>query len=435
MITTCPACGGQVQYHPDDIGRTVACRQCGARLEVDSDGLRASVGGRRAAQASAVSAPPDVIPADAVPAVSGVSSRLADPRPAWMDVASYVFLFGLFIVLPSVFVPMIQRASQSRIEGKLIEGQIPTNQKRHALDALRRDKEDEANFKDRTERLADKHASISKRRDELNKKMATAPFAEMDRLQADMQKLNDEETNLFDEDRKLNDDRAKAHDAIEKDLRKDKDDLDKEEKKWLKDRDKLEDERQEAQASALKWSPFFTGVLMFGSIFLAVGAIGFLGPRQTVARRVVGAVTLGLLVLLLFNKLGGGRSLLSLASAGSSYDFSTPQSAVTSEWQMELDGDIEAAIAHRVQTEGPAIRDRLASFRVQKEAQENGFTVLFASYQEKGKEHREIYAMKPDAESGIWRRSFIYDETWSDGLRKEIEDWQRLPDDRTPIPQ
>src|ERR1051326_326067 len=327
MNAPCPACGAQLHYLHDDIGRTISCRQCGARLEVDSGGLHATCGGGHPGQATAGAGAAEVLPAVAANPGAHFTPRAAEARPAWMDIASWVFLLGLLIVLPAVFVPMIMRSGLQRLEGRMIEGQIPVNQKRHEIDALRRKKEDDPKLKERSDKVAERRKDLDKRRNDAQAEMNKAASDEAFRAaQAKMEKVMQDDEPLRKDEEDLRIDKDKARTAAEKELSKENDDLAKKERDWLTERDKLDDERQKSQASALWWSPIFMSILAFGSIVLAVGALGLLGPRQTVARRVVGAVTLGLLVLLLFNKLAGGRGLLALASGGD-YDYSTPSSA------------------------------------------------------------------------------------------------------------
>src|SRR5262249_9207842 len=114
------------------------------------------------------------------------------------------------------------------------------------------------------------------------------------------------------------------------------------------------------------------------------------------------AVSLLALALNLFrgNPLGAGLS---------KYDFSTPRAAMTSQWEMEVNGDIRALIEYGSTVNGPRIREKLKTLDVRKEAEWHGKKILFIRYESDGVKRYETVGMEKDAKSGFWMNRYVDD--------------------------
>lgn len=96
-----------------------------------------------------------------------------------------------------------------------------------------------------------------------------------------------------------------------------------------------------------------------------------------------------------------------LGSDLSSYDYSTPQAALKSDWQMERDADFLALVELQRKTRGREKGEQLRTLEIKKEATWKGKTILFASYERDGTKVYETLAYKKDDKAGIWQRDFV----------------------------
>ncbi len=74
----------------------------------------------------------------------------------------------------------------------------------------------------------------------------------------------------------------------------------KERKEWDREKVKLQARVDAAEIKVQKARYWYTWGMLFGFLVLAVGALGFLHPSQTTARRVVGGIVLAAEVLVIF---------------------------------------------------------------------------------------------------------------------------------------
>jgi hypothetical protein len=88
-------------------------------------------------------------------------------------------------------------------------------------------------------------------------------------------------------------DKDKPTDADEKKRREERD-------SWEKKRKELEEQVDELRTSNQRVQPVYTWGMLIGMLFLAVASILYLSPRQSGARRIVGAVVISAEVLLIF---------------------------------------------------------------------------------------------------------------------------------------
>ena len=69
---------------------------------------------------------------------------------------------------------------------------------------------------------------------------------------------------------------------------------------WVKQKQRLEDDAEELNNDAAQSGYGYTWGMMFGFLFLAAAALGYLNPSQPTIRRVVGAIVIVAEVLLIF---------------------------------------------------------------------------------------------------------------------------------------
>jgi hypothetical protein len=102
---------------------------------------------------------------------------------------------------------------------------------------------------------------------------------------------------------------AKNYDAEDKTRKEAKE-------KWDEQKKELEEDVEDARTSSRRNIYWYTWGMLWGFMFLAVGALGFLKTQQTTIRRVVGAIILCAMVVLIFmvflissavSSVGGGR--------------------------------------------------------------------------------------------------------------------------------
>jgi hypothetical protein len=169
MKSTCPHPGCNTTYDLTNQprGSRFVCKTCGQTLAVEADGLRL---------ASPIPAPPSP-PASANPAeppVTGAAASPPRPQPVGpliseetkaqaaavasdiavrmrrvADWSTWMFGGGLFLMLCAIFFPLLDRASVSRLEAKIVAGDVA--QERQAA-ALARKKEPTEAEKSRVEK-------------------------------------------------------------------------------------------------------------------------------------------------------------------------------------------------------------------------------------------------------------------------------------------
>ena len=147
-----------------------------------------------------------------------------------------------------------------------------------------------------------------------------------------------------------------------------------------------------------------------------------MSPLPIVISAVAAVVSLAALLLTLWllmnNPLGKGLN---------AYDFSSPEQAMLSQIDIELNKDFRAAIElQRIRTGSDVTaRERRKTLKVHKEVTYQGKKILFVSFSRNGLPKHDIASFEKDADSGFWFPSFVstYDMD-DDALEKSIKDWK-----------
>jgi hypothetical protein len=316
MTENCPRCGAMVTFFASDVGNTITCRACGEGLSVTSDGL---------VRNPVASAPPPVVTAAPAAAAQRPSAAAAapSPRPAsapqaplggaveWLGwLLGMLFLPGLCLTLLFEFLPAVDRAAAKSLDAELLELKLTSTKARQELDQKKEEKRQDLRKKERE--LQYKYDELSERRQELDRRRTKSKGdkGEMDDLQREEDVLRRDEKGLFKESEQLREEREKLESSLKKTFREDLERLDKTEKDGIKKQDKLALQQQAAAATSLRLDYWCQGGQLLGLLVLMVGSVGYLSAKQSLVRRIVGAIVLGVVVLLLVAKLNGGRGVI-----------------------------------------------------------------------------------------------------------------------------
>jgi predicted Zn finger-like uncharacterized protein len=157
-------------------------------------------------------------------------------------------------------------------------------------------------------------------------------------------------------------------------------------------------------------------------------------PAQPQSPRRVGFGT-----LLLYWLPGGVALLIALAAllvalfrgpgwgGFSNYDFTTPKAALTSEWEIRLNGDLAALVELHRQIDGPRLKEQLRSLDVRKEATWGKKTILFISFEQDGVKKYDTVGFQKDAKTGLWRHDFVSEfevERENRPLAEQMRSWR-----------
>ena len=123
MRNACPTCETVYAVTPKDVGRRIVCKKCGATLVIDDDGFR-------------VETPPR--PAEPMPLREERPRAARPPReplmaPLWARVKPYLdpptaaFAAGVFLVIVSLFMPLIGKAKVERRQAAITEERLYTD--------------------------------------------------------------------------------------------------------------------------------------------------------------------------------------------------------------------------------------------------------------------------------------------------------------------
>ena len=115
----------------------------------------------------------------------------------------------------------------------------------------------------------------------------------------------------------------------------------------------------------------------------------------------------------------------------SSYDFTSPQKALRSQLEMEINKDLRAMLELGKLRSVKYNREKLETIRVHDEAEYQGKKLLFVSFKKNSILQYDMAAFEKDAECGLWFRSYVLTSSMEDeGLKAKIEKWEnRKPDD------
>ncbi len=237
MQNTCPNpnCGAMYNLTAQHVGRSFACKKCGATLVVSASGLE-------------IAGPPPVVEAMGYPSADEPPLPSRRPRTgpgagaffaqAWerirSDAATWVFGAGAFFVILCLFFPLLDHARVLRREAKL--------------------------------------AARDRQEQRLN--------AELRRKEAEL--------------------RGKGEDP-DKVLKKEKEEREKAYKRWQEEeKPRMEQDVDDARDTESAWRYWYHWGMMWGFLFLAYAALGYLTPTQATIRRVVGSIIICAMMLLIF---------------------------------------------------------------------------------------------------------------------------------------
>jgi hypothetical protein len=118
---SCPVCGTQFKIGPGQVGTQFPCFKCGTSLTVTPAGI----------QAAGAAPPPPPPPLSAVPlshdrAAAALPAVSAPAGPPWwrrVDVPTWLFGLGTFLVILYLFLPLINHGKARRARAKLSLGE------------------------------------------------------------------------------------------------------------------------------------------------------------------------------------------------------------------------------------------------------------------------------------------------------------------------
>jgi hypothetical protein len=440
MTEGCPRCGALVTYFASDVGDTIECRSCGERVRVTPDGLERARGGSSAAPPRrSEPPPPEAPPPPAVrpaPAAPKAGTGILD---TFGMVLGCLFLPGLFLTVLFLLLPVIHRAGVGSIDAAEIDLEVSLTKARQDLerkkDVEREDmRKKERDLKFKMNEMQERIQELEQRRNKLT------PSPELDDLNKQIDSLRQEQDALIKQNTAVAEERQKLESSLTRKFRDDEDKIDKEERDNAKKRDKLELDRRAAEATMLRWSYWYQWGQLGGVLLLLIGSVGYLSGRQSVVRRVVGAVAIGAVILLVVAKMNSGRGvLLSMGGSGgagkglSAYNLSTPRDTAMAELDMVLNNDLLALVELRdppgqeiLARELQFVREKKATLKVHKEAKWKGLMLLFVSFQKDHKTTHEVEALEFVPEKGRWRPNFVSLEAvraTDPQLAREMEQW------------
>jgi len=257
MINICPQQGCDAVYDLSDadVGRSFPCKKCGAMLLVEPDGLRMLSRGAERVPAAGAPAPPP-LPADA-PSPARTTPENPSMRPLnnihgspINTLFTILFAVGASLAVVFVFLPLLDQTRVSARKAAISAG----DQRIKRMD--KGDTPAEPPFGLRPPDLP--------------------PEKDADKKDKDAQTPAEKPGELT---------------PAEKKKRRDE---------WAKEKKDLEERAEDAATFGQQAMHYYTWGVLFGFLLLAVGGVGFLGPGQPVARKVVGAVVLCALVVVIF---------------------------------------------------------------------------------------------------------------------------------------
>jgi hypothetical protein len=229
----------------------------------------------------------------------------------------FLYVPGLFFTLLFLLLPQFDDARVARMKLDSLDDNAPFRKKEIEYnqnlfkkgDAFR-DKLRQLTY--RTDDLAERQRQLDKRRNDFNDKTTTE---ERDRAQKDQEALDKDRQALQKDREALNVEAGSANYKAAKEMRPEKEKVDKEKEDWQFKKQILMMEQTQSETGAAWRRALYVFGLLFATIILMLGAIGYLSPRQGPWRRVVGAITVGAIVLMIAAKMNGGRSVIIGASA------------------------------------------------------------------------------------------------------------------------
>jgi hypothetical protein len=443
MTDSCPRCGALVTYFASDIGDTTTCRNCGEILRVTTDGLVRTHTTAPAAAATSQPTPPAASPPIpmATPAPRPDAGAGSGVRDVLGMILGFLFLPGLFLTLLFLLLPIIGRGRLSAIDADQLDLDAPVTKARQELDQKKSEKRDEIRKNERDvqakqDDVRDRQKELDDRRQKLFAAGKQPEKGEIEAIDKEQMKLRDEQGALDREREKYRDQSRKLDDGTTKELRAEVEKLEHAQRENAKKRAPLELERSNVEASTLRWNYRFQWGQLIGVLVLLIGSVGYLSSRQSMVRRVVGAIAIGAVVLLIVAKMNNGRGVfLTMGAAGggdkglSAYNLSTPRDALVADMDMLLNNDVHAYAELRdLGDQLRLVRQKKDTMKVHKEVKWKDQVLLFVSFQMDDRMTYAVEAMEHVPGKGRWRPHFISPQQvkGSDpALAQEMEHWNK----------
>jgi hypothetical protein len=110
------------------------------------------------------------------------------------------------------------------------------------------------------------------------------------------------------------------------------------------------------------------------------------------------------------------------------YDLSTPRAALVSRLQMQLRGDVPAAMELQALAGEDKLKEKLQTLEVRYESEWQGVKILFIAYRQGGVMRYSAVGFEQNARTGYWVQVPVrLDEVRARNadLAKQIESWER----------
>ncbi len=224
----------------------------------------------------------------------------------------WLYVPGLFFVLLFLLLPEMDALSLRNRQNTLNDASAPWQKTAIELDQKRDKKLDEFRKKERD--LEYRREDLDDRQRELDRRESgfTGDTSQetRDALKKDRDRLKDDRDKLAKDQQNVQNEKQALDYKVRKELRSDLEKLDKDKKDWEYSARLKRLEAQQASNSALGRAWWYTVGLLFATILLMLGAIGYISPKQPTLRRVVGAITIGAIILMVAARMNGGNSVV-----------------------------------------------------------------------------------------------------------------------------
>jgi lipopolysaccharide export LptBFGC system permease protein LptF len=291
-----------VTFFASDIGETIKCRSCEEPLRVAADGLqRAGGGGAKAPPLPAAAEPRTVREATPAARPAAAPAGHSAPRLSVFETFSWLlgwfFLPGLVLVLAALLLPLVHNANVESIKADERAGKLRLEKAHLALE--RKVDQKREDWRKSQRELEVRKSKLAARQREADRQ--TAAGSKSAELPNELKAIAEERKAVEDAERKLAEDDYNLTTKLHDEFKADEDKLAKDEHEWNLTYRELQQNEAEAANFTSKMNLFYSLGMVLGLVMLSAGSVGYLSAKQSVARRVVGAVTLGLIVLLVLS--------------------------------------------------------------------------------------------------------------------------------------
>jgi hypothetical protein len=224
----------------------------------------------------------------------------------------WLYVPGLFFVLLFLLLPEMDMLAVRNRQNALNDNTAPWQKTAIELEQ-KRDKKLE-DFRKKERDLEYRREDLDDRQRELDRRengfTGDTSQETRDALKKDRDKLKEDRDKLAKDQQNVQNDRQALNYKVNKELRSDLEKLDKDKKDWEYSAKLKRLEVSQSANNVLGRAWWYTVGLLFATILLMLGAIGYLSPKQPTLRRVVGAITIGAIILMVAARMNGGSSVL-----------------------------------------------------------------------------------------------------------------------------